>query len=271
MLDLEMSEKLSKDLRKAAGSLTPGEVRYVVQSYYTLQGYRIAAVAQTKELSKREEPHELIEWLFKNFDLLEKEIVKTMDVFSDSRLVGRWAKSIYGIGPVLSAGLISHIDISIANTVGKIWRFAGLDPTVKWEKKEKRPWNADLKVLTWKIGESFVKVSNYEDDYYGKVYQKRKEIEEEKNSNGAFSDQASRILSEKNFRRDTTAKQCYTAGILPPGHIHARAKRYAVKLFLSHWHHVAYFEKFGEEPPKPYSIGIQGHADFIPPPNWPME
>ena len=59
--------------------------------------------------------------------------------------------------------------------------------------------------------------------------------------------------------------------MLPPAHIHARAKRYAVKLFLSHWHHVAYMIEYdGQEPPKPYILNQDGHTHFLAPPNWPM-
>jgi hypothetical protein len=55
---------------------------------------------------------------------------------------------------------------------------------------------------------------------------------------------------------------------LPPAHIHARAKRYAVKLFLAHYQQVAYELHFGKKPPNPYPIEILGHAHMIDPPNY---
>jgi len=58
-------------------------------------------------------------------------------------------------------------------------------------------------------------------------------------------------------------------GKLPPAHIHARVKRWAVKLFLAHYHHVAWTLAIGAPPPKPYVIAVLGHADFIAPPNFP--
>jgi len=60
----------------------------------------------------------------------------------------------------------------------------------------------------------------------------------------------------------------YSKGILPPAHIHARAKRPIVKLFLSHWHKVAYQVHYGEKPPSPYAIEHLGHVHEIPVPNW---
>ena len=58
--------------------------------------------------------------------------------------------------------------------------------------------------------------------------------------------------------------------LLPPARIHARARRYAVKLFVSHLHHVMYHEHFGKEPPKPYIFTRPEHTHFIqPPPPYP--
>lgn len=171
---------------------------------------------------------------------------------------------------MIAAGLLAHIDITKAPTVGHIWRFAGLDPTVTWAKGQKRPWNASLKVLAWKIGESFVKVSGHDSDFYGHLYLERKAREQAKNEAGAYAEQAAAMLTKKRFRDETGAKKAYESGKLPPGHIHARAKRWAVKLFLSHWHHVAYESHYGTLPPKPYILTIEGgHAHRIDVPNWP--
>jgi hypothetical protein len=212
----------------------------------------------------------VLAWLGVQSATLEAQIKAALGKYSQASVVGRWAESICGIGPVLSAGLLAHLDIEKAPTVGHIWRFAGLDPTVTWNKKEKRPWNSSLKTLTWKIGESFVKVSGNDADVYGKIYQERKALEIARNEAGAFAGQAAAALSAKKYRDDTTAKKSYEAGQLPPGHIHARAKRYAVKLFLAHWHAVAYRDHFNADAPKPYALTMLGHAHEIVCPNWPF-
>lgn len=129
----------------------------------------------------------------------------------------------------------------------------------------RRPWNARLKTLCWKIGESFVKVSGKLDAYYGLVYVKRKEFETGQNEAGKYADQAKRILREKNIGKTTDAYGHYSEGRLPPAQIHARAKRYAVKLFLSHWHHVSFVNRFHRDPPKPYPIAHLDHVEFISP------
>lgn len=317
--------KITQDMEDAAQEITPSQARYLVDTYYQVQQFRIEATGQRRAATEANEPVKLLDWVKSITTRLEGTIRAQLDAYTEKQTVSRWAKSIVGIGPVIAAGLAAHIDINKAQTAGAIWRFAGLDPTVKWIGNEgakklvtehwdvalsaednlramaalqglrpdslikmamrddgaiskarvtsalaKRPWNATLKVLQWKIGESFVKVQNREGDVYGHVYAERKTQEILKNSNGEFATQAAVILASKNFRDDTLAKAAYVQGKLPDGHIHSRAKRYAVKLFLAHYHHVAFESTFNRLPPKPYIIEHGGHTHFIAPPNWPM-
>lgn len=268
-LGLDPISRLTRDLREAARTLTGQEARYLVDAYYQIQGYRVASNNQIRALSKAGEPHSVLLWLHDQTHTLEKQIHRALDAWSMSHPVGEWSRSIPGIGPVTAAGLLAHIDIRRAPTVGHIWRFAGLDPTAKWEKGKKRPWNADLKKICWHIGEAFVKVRDRDTHPYGRLFEHRKEVEQARNEAGEYADQAAAVLASKRIGKDTTAYEWYAAGKLPPGHIHARAKRYAVKIFLAHWHHVAYEAEFGTPPPKPYVIEHLGHADYIAPPNWP--
>lgn len=288
-------ERLSKDLKTAAATLSPDEARYLVDAYYQIQEYRKAADNQVRSLAKQNEPHAVIEWLGRQNEILEAQLKRALDTWSDTSELGRWAKSITGIGPVISAGLLAHIDITKAPTAGHIWRFAGLDPTVVWSKKTKRPWNASLKTLCWKIGESFVKVSGHPEDFYGQFYLKRKAAEWEKNLAGEFADQARQSTERKTFGETTAAIKWYKGRfdpatvrefqrleknllelpavengtpMLPPAQIHARAKRYAVKLFLAHYHDVAYHLHYKQPPPKPYVIEHLGHVHLIGAPNF---
>ena len=177
-------------------------------------------------------------------------------------------KSQYGIGPVIAAGLLAHIDISRAPTVGHIWAFAGLDPTRKWEKGQKRPHNAGLKTLCWKIGQSFMKFSNEDDCFYGKLYRQAKERYVAKNDAGDYKDQAAELLPK--FKKTTDAYKHLEKGQLPPAQIDARARRWAVKIFLSHMHEVWYELHHGVKPPCCFAVTMLGHAHYIPVPNWPM-
>jgi len=267
---------LSRDLRAASETMTSDEARFLVDAYYLWQEQRIRAASQVRALLKHDEdgqeaePHAVLDWLGVNTSRIESNIQAALDHYTNAHDLGRWARSIVGIGPVIAAGLLAHIDIEKAPTAGHIWRFAGLDPTTVWEKKTKRPWNATLKTLCWKIGESFVKFQNNERDVYGKVYVARKSLEVERNEAGLFAEQAASIIAAKNIGHETDAYKAYSQGKLPPAHIHARAKRYAVKLFLAHYQHVAYELHYHKLPPRPYVLEHLGHVDYIAPPNWPM-
>lgn len=299
--------RLNKDIKNATRTLDQREARYLVDSYYQLQDYRISSDNQIRSMSRDDEPHMTLDFFASQMRTLETQLRSVLDTWSNSKELGVWAKSITGIGPVIAAGLLAHIDIEKAPTVGHIWRYAGFDPTVTWNKGEKRPWNASLKVICWKAGESFVKVSGNKNDIYGKFYIQRKEMEIERNEavfevdlaqvkdvvsgtplgahivhngetfsayqiNGRWfvggnAKHAYDILKRKKIGKDTDAYKAYSNGMLPPAHIHARAKRYAVKLFLSHYHEIGYKLHFGTEPPNPYPIAFLGHAHRIPAPN----
>ena len=87
---------------------------------------------------------------------------------------------------------------------------------------------------------------------------------------GDYRDMA--LAKSKTVGRSTEAYKSYSIGKLPAGHLDARARRYAVKLFLAHYHHVAYELEYGTPPPKPYILdGDRGHTHYIAPPKWPME
>lgn len=269
-LELEPIRRLSRDLRKAAQDLSPQEARYLVDLYYVIQNYRIRSSNQVRAMSEDREPNTLILWSQDTFKSIESSIRGAMGEFAKSKPVGEWSLSICGIGPVLAAGLLAHIDIDRVENAAQIWSFAGLSPNVTWDKGKKRPWNARLKTLCWKIGESFVKVQNREADYYGKFYIERKFKEGTTNSHKGFQDQAEAKLAKFKIGKTTEAYKWYSQGMLPPAHIHARAKRYAVKLFLAHWFEVAWRSKHGTspEPPRPFAIEHLGHTKIIPVPNF---
>jgi hypothetical protein len=273
-------QRLTRDLANAAMTISDAEARFLVDAYYAMQDARIRADGQirsivknpvetgdvdpaTGEIVKAVEPHDVLKWLSEQNSTLENQVKRALEKYVNGQAVGEWLVGVYGIGPVISAGLLAHIDINKAPTAGHIWRFAGLDPTVKWEKKKKRPWNAQLKVVCWKAGESFVKFHNHEECYYGKLWKKQKEVYIARNESGAYAERAASILTTRNISKDTDAYKAYSAGRLPPAHVHAMARRYAVKIFLSHLHAEMYRKILRMEPPLPYPIAHLGHVHMI--------
>lgn len=296
--------RLTRDLVVASRTMGPEEARYMVDAYYQTQENRKRTENQVRSLEG--EPHFLIEWMADKNWTLEQQIARALKEYTANHPMGQWMRGIVGIGPVLSAGFLAHIHmgqwcqtcraidarqcerrqerelkkakakkrygkhtyvpVDSLPTVGHIWQFAGIAGSGQkpWEKGKVRPFNADLKVLCWKAGQSFMKLSSREDCYYGKVYRERKAYEIANNESGALADAAARSLPH--FKPTTEAYKYYKAGKLPPAHIDARARRYAVKLFLSHLHGEWFQQVFGRPAPLPYPIAYLNHVHFIPAP-----
>lgn len=148
----EPIRRLTKDLKHASETLGPKEARFLTDLYYQVQGYRTRAGGQVRASTPEEEeeeilengeepppvpePNQLLSWVFRSFETLENDIKKALDAYVKTYAVGRWMQSIVGIGPVISAGILSHLDIRKAKTVSHFWRFAGMDPTAVWASKE---------------------------------------------------------------------------------------------------------------------------------------
>lgn len=259
--------RLTKDLREAARFMTVQEARFLVSAYYTIQDDRKRSSNQVRTMG--EKPHALLEWYADQNEMFEAQIKVSLDVFTDNHEVGRWLKKLYGVGPVIAAGLLAHIDIEKAPTAGHIWSFAGLDPTRKWEKGQKRPWNADLKTLCWKAGQSWMKFSNRPNCFYGILYKERKAQEVMRNDTGKHKEYAASVVEK--YNKSTEAYKHLLGGKLPPAQVDARARRWVVKIFLSHLQQVWYWTHYGSLAPKPFAEAILGHAHIIAPPNMPPE
>jgi hypothetical protein len=276
--------RLSKDLKIAARTLSNVEARYLVDSYYQLQKIRIAQGNQAFSMEKedqKKEPHAVLDWFIMNAESLENQVKRALDAYSDEHLEGRWAKSQIGIGPVITSGLLAHIDydkkdeltnLPLLKYAGQIWSFAGIAGNHQvWEKGQKRPWNASLKTLCWKIGQSFLKQSTNEEAFYGILLRRYWEGLKERNERLEFKAAAEEKLAKFKIDKKTDAYKAYIVGKLPPAHVLQRACRYATKIFLSHYHCVAYEVHRSEKAELPYIIAHGGHKDYIAPPNWPME
>ena len=124
------------------------------------------------------------------------------------------------------------------------------------------PFNRNLKTACWKLGDTFVKNANRK-SMYGKIYQQRKAYELAKNDKGDYAEFAALCLQKKNYTGDT--RKTYESGKLPLNHIEQRARRYAVKMFISHYFEACYRYTYGVPAERPYAIEHLGHTDYIGP------
>ena len=309
-----------KESEQITHEMSRQEIKLLVDEYYDAQNRRkayankIRAVEQGYDVSSISHKT-IIQMLYDNAVIEENNIKKILTAVVNNSEVGRWLVSIKGIGTVLSAGLLSSIEIydserNFLRKPSQVMSYAGLnDQNRPWLGREKAtkivneiigdskeitdehlaqiairtgwnfntlaekclaktkikskdgktaheikvdsngkskrdkaelistlssiPYNKSLKTLLWKVGESFVKVSN-RGSLYGLIYKTRYAYEIVKNEKGEYADQAAKILKEKKYDKSTKAYEYYSAGKLPPAHIIARSKRYAEKIFLQH-------------------------------------
>ena len=328
--EIHFIKRIREDIRAAGAATNRESAIHVVRAYYQVQEVRKMADAQATAALKAGTPNVLLDWLTAEFMAVENEIQSAMDAFSDRFTVGRWSKSVHGIGPILSAGLIAHLDIRRAPHVGHIWSFVGAVPSVAWHSRDeaaalvkrvlgdsraplteddvrrvcteankrfdsvwrfattnkdgesvpltrsslakslsRRPWSADAKVLRWKVGECLVRASGSEKSFYGPYYRNYKAYLEGKNEAGDYREAAAEMLRTKRVE-DAQARATLESGKLLPAHLDRRARLWLSKMFLAHWHHVAYEDHHGKPPARPYALEHLGHADYIPPPGWPL-
>ena len=383
-----IDKMLKKDLREAAKNLGIHEARYLVDLYYTAQKFRMATDSQKRAAEGYNEPTTFLSNVFSQFSTIEHNIQLSLDVYTDNHPIGKRVRTVKGMGPVMTAGLIANLKIALprkayiaegastelvpVHSVGAWWRYCGLDPTLKWTGREdtsmllkevnseyegktddlgklsvichrlnrrlgdvlyytkhitsvftseeafelcsvirgdkvkgkaefhadnifkellpdpaepyritmedtflswdairkflcKRPYNANLKRLCWLIGESFVKVKNREGAMYGKIYAETRAKYDVMNDNLHYQEEAARRLKANRTKMDKSLAKLYESGKLPDKALHERAKRVAVKMFLSHMHQVWFEHEFGRTPPEPYPIAILGHKDYVAP------
>ena len=260
---IDMAFKLSKALRKSCESLTIRDARWLVDVYYTIQNDRIRSAAQLRESSKSGEPHEVIQWAFTAMNTFEGGIRAALGRFAKRFRVGQWLQAQCGIGPVLSAAMLTNFDIRKSKTCAGFWRFAGLDPTLEWKKGQKRPYNARLKTIcTYKLGECFVKTCNNEKGFYGKLYAAKKLEYAAKNDAGGFSEKAASEIESKGSKMQKTQRiEHWKQGKIAPAHVHDMSRRWAVKMFISHLHEVMHWDWYNAAPPAPYIIEHPGDAN----------
>lgn len=128
----------------------------------------------------------------------------------------------------------------------------------------KPPYNKELKTLCWKIGESFLKVSNKENSLYGKLFKQRMAYEKANNEAGKYANEAAKKLATCKIT-DKKTREIYESGKLTEGHILSRVKRYTVKIFIAHLFEAMWWNKYHTDPPCCYAIQFLGHTDYIAP------
>ena len=81
---LEPIQRLTKDIKQATTTLSDKEARFLVDTYYAIQDFRIQAKGQVRAMKETGEPHAINVWLGNQMETLEGEVKKALQVFAES-------------------------------------------------------------------------------------------------------------------------------------------------------------------------------------------
>lgn len=249
--------------------MNPENLFKLTSTYWDIQKTRVATGNRLDSM------YEIDKNIMKTLETLEDYISKEIkNEVHEHPIWNYWLKDVKGIGEIFSAQLISLIygqvhtpecqekrdayyskkekgegkraekyececpvvGIGRFPMVSSLWKYAGLHvvngKAPKRKKGEKVTWNPRLRSVCYNIGKSFVMVGK--GGPYRAHYDEMKAEEFEKHPE------------------------------ITKGHADARARRKAVKLFLSHLF-AKWYELEGLEAPMPYVHAVGGHTNYIPP------
>lgn len=214
-------------------------MRAIIESYYDTQDRRIEVENQIRSIEQGKAEGDNIflqESVLARLKLIEEDTEKRMlQYLKEYPIYREFLKEVKGVGPIISAGLISWIEKPDKfATMSKLWCYAGLavdqetGKAVKRTKGQKINWNPRMKVLCWKIGEAFVKTKGPGRQLY----------------------EESRTMYDTKFPDESK------------GHQYAMAKRRAVKIFLGALY-MKWREMEGLSEERPYIYGRDNHSHVI--------
>lgn len=196
-----------------------------------------------------------------DLEKIKRKIARAMKKELDKYSIWPWLEQVDGIGIASAAGLVAYIDkLGIENipTVSALWHYFGAYPVegkaVKRTKGSTISYNPHAKTLALgEIGPNFVRSGGF----YRNVYDKEKA----KQLGRVFK--PGELASKYNGYKKTDLH-------LSKGHADNRAKRKAVKLFLSHLY-VIWRQLKGLNTRPPYINEQLKHETYIEPPFIPAE
>lgn len=194
-------------------------------------------------------------------NLLEQ--LRTLESYIDGRIAKHiekhlaypWFSKVKGIGKENIAKVVGLIDIEKATTISSLWKFAGFAPGFdKRVKGVKSPYNAELRMLCWRLASSLLRAQ-------GKYYQFYLEAKE--NYIKRFESEGRVVVAAAKLPKQN-GKKMEGDHYISEGHIHNMALRKMTKMFLSHlW--LVWREAEGLPIRQPYVLEHGGHSTFVEP------
>ncbi len=272
---------------KNTDEIPPFLMRNLVDIYYDFQGQRIqtelriGATERANTLTKEELSVYGITTILENAENFEKDIEKLIvSQLKNHALYTQYLAKIYGIGPLLSAGLIAYIDnIEKFDHVSSLWQYCGYGMN-RFCEKCKKPTSIDVKYETGKIakklhpsnqcevcGNDTVPILQKRMLGYQSNWNDRLKVLAWKASTSFVKQSAAKSKYRKLYdkikaderRKHPIKKVTKGKTFFNDGHIHNRAMRKVAKIFLAHlWQ--TWRRQEGLEATEPYAKQLLGHS-----------
>lgn len=237
-------------------------IEFLVDSMLSIEKLRVATqVRQTHlKLKNRTDPetNELLERLKQLEDYVDERVAKIII----NHPAYYWFSQVKGVGKENIGKVVGLIDISKAETISAVWKYAGY--AVENGKAPKRiknggklAYNSQLRTMCWRLGTSLLKGG-------GKFYEVY--VAEKQKLNSRFVHSGYKIVKAAQLPKKD-GKHYEPENMISEGHIHNMAFRKMVKRFLSClW--LVWREAEGLPIREPYVIEKMGHTHFVSP--WEM-
>ena len=104
--------RADKEAVLQASRLTEPEARFAVANYYQAQDMRKRADMQIRHLGDKELPS-VLQYTADSNAIIEHQVQRSLESYAKAKPVGRWMLAQFGIGPVISAGLLAYLAIEL--------------------------------------------------------------------------------------------------------------------------------------------------------------
>jgi len=230
--------------------------------YLDLQHLRIAVESRLRELGESPEDMEayrLLSALHSRLYNEEKEWLNQVKELLKDHPIWEYCEKVKGMGPVAALTFLGYINPYEAVSAGKVWAYFGFTPESKLKSGKKANFNPEAKGRAWLIARNVIMAK---DPYYFPLYQKKKEYYMQRM--GEYIEHAEKCPEFEECMRRLKAKagRLGRAPKKPPcrAHIDNRAKRWLIKLILSHALQIMR-EAEGLD-----VSNLKSHRGYIPPP-----
>lgn len=230
---------------------------FLTDAMLAIQRWRVATQVRNTHLTKRDKLDEDTRAVFDKILETEEFIEERVARLITQHPAYSWFSRVKGVGKENIAKVVGLVDISRAPTISSLWKFAGYHVVdgkgAKKTKGQKLEYNSVLRTMCWRLGGSLMKAKGKYFDFY--LAQKERSVRE-------LTERGVTIVPAAQLPKDKNNKHYEPEGMISEGHVHARALRKMVKLFLAQlW--LVWREAEGLPTRAPYVHEHQGHTTII--------